>query len=362
MTEPPTSPGAGSPTSTGDGPATSPEAEPATSPGAEPARSFAAEPPTSFAAIRFTAADEVLLDPAKPLPPLGPHSILLRIEACGICFSDTKLLHAFARHPRKSDVLAVVADAVGFAAGGFDPERPQSELLAQLAATAGYAPGAATVTPGHETVARIVAVGEAVRRHRVGERVSVQTDFRHLPTAASNAAFGYTMDGGLEEYTVVDERVVTEPGTGKRFLIPVSEGPTASQVALVEPWSCVETAYAWPERQGPEPGGRVLVVTDPGRVVEGLDELLAAVPAEVVSWPRQSGPGEETFPAGGFSDIVYFGADAATAEALGPLLAPRGLIALVTGGARFDRPVQVDAGRIHYDLIRYCGTTSTSAA
>ncbi len=57
-------------------------------------------------------------------------------------------------------------------------------------------------------MARIVAVGAAVTHFRVGERVLVQADWRHLPTAASSGAFGYNFEGALQEYVVVDERMV----------------------------------------------------------------------------------------------------------------------------------------------------------
>jgi len=49
------------------------------------------------------------------------------------------------------------------------------------------------------------------------------------------------------------------------------------------------------------------------------------------------------------------------AEALGPRLAPGGILNLVTAGQSFGRPVLVDVGRIHYDLIRYIGTAGTRA-
>jgi threonine dehydrogenase-like Zn-dependent dehydrogenase len=38
------------------------------------------------------------------------------------------------------------------------------------------------------------------------------------------------------------------------------------------------------------------------------------------------------------------------------------VIDIVTGGERIDRPVSLDVGRVHYDLTRWTGTTSTSAA
>ncbi len=91
-----------------------------------------------------------------------------------------------------------------------------------LAEIPSYTPGDLPLVPGHECAARIVAVGDAVAHHRVGERVLVQTDYRHLPTAGSNAAFGYNFEGGLQEYVLLDERMILDPETGERFLIPVT--------------------------------------------------------------------------------------------------------------------------------------------
>ncbi len=319
--------------------------------------------PATQHAIQIVAAGETVHNRAKPVPAPGPTQILLRIEAVGICFSDTKLLHAFTNHPRKGEVI-----------GGLSPEA--------LAEIPSYVPGEAPTVPGHEVVARIVAVGGAVAHHRTGERVLVQTDYRHLPTARSNAAFGYNFEGGLQEYVVVDERMVIEPGTGERFLIPVDEEPSASAVALLEPWACVEASYTVRERGTLLPSGRLLVVADRGATVRGLDTLLsAAVPgaatvvaaddaqaAAVVAALSQAGVAvvsagapDELAPAS-FDDIVYFGADADRIEVLGTLLAPRGVIDIVLGGGRIGRPVAVDVGRVHYDLTRWVGTTGDSAA
>src|SRR5487761_2072256 len=206
--------------------------------------------PTTQNAIEIYGADQVRLNPSKPGPPVGPTQLLLKMEASGICFSDTKLMHAFDHHPRKSEVL-----------GGL--------TAAQLAEIPTYRPGSQPIVPGHEPVARIVAVGDQVTQHTVGERVLVQTDYRHLPTASSNGSFGYNFDGALEEYALVDERVVLDPVTGDRFLIPVTDAPSASAVALIEPWACVQASYAWPERQTPKVGGKALVVGE----AKGAEEL-----------------------------------------------------------------------------------------
>ena len=117
-------------------------------------------------------------------------------------------------------------------------------------------------------------MGDEVRRHRVGERCLIQTDYRHLPTAAANAAFGYNFEGGLQEYVLLDERMIIEPGTGERFLIPVGEEPGASAIALVEPWACVEASYVCRERRAAGPGGRMLVVPGAGHAIDRHGALL----------------------------------------------------------------------------------------
>ena len=88
-------------------------------------------------------------------------------------------------------------------------------------------PGTVPTVPGHEAVGRIVAVGDKVARHELGERVLVQTDYRALRTANSNGSFGYNFEGVLQEYVLMDERVVIDPHTHERFLIPVSDALSA---------------------------------------------------------------------------------------------------------------------------------------
>ena len=192
--------------------------------------------PTIEHAIQFVGPGQLVHNRAKIVPVPGPTQILVRVEAVGICFSDTKLLKAFSTHLRKARVT-----------GGIDE--------ATLGEIPSYVPGELPTVPGHEVAGRIVVVGEAVTRHAVGERVLVQTDYRHLATPGSNAAFGYNFEGGLQEYVLLDERMIIEPGTGARFLIPVDEAPSGSAVALLEPWACVEASYASRERAATGAGG-----------------------------------------------------------------------------------------------------------
>ena len=309
---------------------------------------MSAFPATQYA-IQFTGKDRFITNPAKPVDEIGPTQLLLQVEACGICFSDTKLLHAFEDHPRKLPVVAGLS----------------AEVLAEIP---GYRPNSEPTVPGHEPVARVVAVGDAVTHFSVGERVLVQADWRHLPTPASNGAFGYNFDGALQEYVVVDERIVVHDG--EEFMLRVSDAPTAAQVALVEPWSTVEASYSRTERNTLKAGGRLLVVADPGVAPSGLDALLAAArPGSITVVGAEPSAVDPDAVAGllddvvpGVDDIVYFGSDAATIEQLSALLGARSLLCVVLGGGSIDRRVKLDVGRVHYDFVRYIGTTGSDPA
>ncbi|MCV2394193.1 alcohol dehydrogenase catalytic domain-containing protein [Actinotalea sp. M2MS4P-6] len=311
--------------------------------------------PETQHAVQLVAQGEAVLNPAKPVYAPGPHEILLKIEAVGLCFSDIKLRKQFSGHPRKSEIHA-----------GIDPE--------VLHGCRSYVPGDKPGVPGHEVVGRIVAVGDEVTRHSVGERVLVQTDYRSLPTDGSNAAFGYTFEGGLQEYTLLDERVVIEPTTGERYLIPAPEHLSASSIALCEPWSCVENAFASADRRGMLPGGAALVVADAGRDLAAVAGVLPGDHGElvaVVADDAQRGAAEalgarmadlDALEAGTYDDVVYLGSDGSTIERLQGLLAHGAVINLVLGGEQIGAPVQLDVGQVHYGGARWIGTTGSDPA
>jgi hypothetical protein len=96
-----------------------------------------------------------------------------------------------------------------------------------------------------------------------------------LPTANSNSAFGYNFEGALQEYVLVDERVITSP-EGESMFIPAPEDLSGSAIALCEPWACVEDAYVEEQRQQLKTDGKCLVV--------GPDNLLSHMQQKVVRW------------------------------------------------------------------------------
>ncbi|HYA45699.1 MAG TPA: alcohol dehydrogenase catalytic domain-containing protein [Acidimicrobiales bacterium] len=316
--------------------------------------------PETQSAVQLIGPEQLVLNERKGVPVPGPYELLVKVEAVGLCFSDVKLAKQFSGHPRKDDIISGIGREV-------------------LDGCRSYVPGQKAGVPGHEVACRIVAVGNKVRRHRLGERCLVQTDYRSLLTKGSNAAFGYTFEGGLQEYVLLDERVTIEPGTGERYLIPVPETLSASAIALVEPWSCVENAYASSDRRHLLPGGRLLVVAAPGHQVLGLAEAaepqgpppsavaVVADPSQRdalagTAWPFSSADDLSVLPDEAFDDIVYFGADKATIEVLSDKLAYGGMANIVLGGKSVGARPSIGVGRVHYGLTRWVGTAGGWAA
>ncbi|MFP4356087.1 MAG: alcohol dehydrogenase catalytic domain-containing protein [Phycisphaerae bacterium] len=315
--------------------------------------------PETQHALQLVGPDELELNHRKAVNAPTASQILLKVEAVGLCFSDLKLLHQFDQHPRKAPVES-----------GVDP--------AVLNALPSYCPGDQPTVPGHEVVATVAAVGPEVKQHKVGERIILQADTRQLKTAKSNGAYGYNMEGGLQEYFLTDEKIAIYQG--QRFLMPVSDDRNAAAVALVEPWACVECSYVTKERQTIKPGSRLLVVADAGRQIRGLSESFSseAAPSSItckLADAQQSAAIDELGIAvrqdtddlaaladEEYDDIVYFGSDKATLDTLNDKLAARGICNVVLAGERIGAEVSVGVGRVHYGMTRWIGTLSADAS
>ena len=312
--------------------------------------------PATQYAVQLVGPDELTLNTSKPVLHPGPHQMLAKIECVGLCFSDLKLLNQFSGHARKSEIVDGLA----------------KEILSEIPS---YVPNNEPTVPGHEVVCRIIEVGDQVKHHEVGERCLIQADFRQLPTAGSNAAFGYNFEGALQEYVLLDERVVIDRD-GERFLIPVAEHLGASQAALVEPWACVEDSYVVAERTTVLPGGRLLIVAASGHEIQGVEASYGnAPPATITAITDESQRGSVSalgnvaftdsladVPDEGFDDVIYFGSSKADLDALNDKLAVRGIINIVLGGKTIGELVHVGVGRVHYGFTRWVGTTGSDAS
>lgn len=276
--------------------------------------------PSKQRAVQLVGPDQLALNPSKDVFQPGDYQILGKVEVTGLCFSDLKLLKQFSGHVRKSDVIT-----------GLDPK-----ILPEIPS---YVPNEKPTVPGHETVVRIVKIGAKVKSVRVGDRRLVQTDYRWLRTANSASAFGYNFEGALQEYVLMDERVITSPD-GESMLLPAASDLSASAIALVEPWACVEDSYVVRERQQPKKGGKAMTIGGPGFDAASLDKVA-----------------DESL-----DDIVFMGADAALLEKAFTKIAKNGLVNIVQCGQKFGRAVNTPVGRVHYGNVRIVGTTGSNPA
>lgn len=311
--------------------------------------------PKVQSAVQLIGPDQLTLNTSKKVVPPGPYQILCRVEAVGLCFSDLKLLKQFSGHARKTSIISGI----------------EKSILAEIPS---YMPDDKPTVPGHEAVVRVWAVGDQVTGFKPGQRYLVQTDYRWLPTANSNGSFGYNFEGALQEYVLMDQRVITSP-QGESMLIPASEKLSAAAIALVEPWACVEDAYAVRERQRLKAGGKMLIMADGPVKPAVLQKLFqqfgrpagitwvsdAEVPAGL-SVPVQRAERVSDLKDAAFDDILYFGSEPAVVESLFAKLAVRGLMNIVLCGGRLGRGVVTYVGRVHYGGIRIIGTTGSDPA
>jgi len=308
--------------------------------------------PKTQRAVQLTGPSELTFNPNKEVFQPGPDQILAKTEAIGLCFSDIKLLKQFDTHARKTKVTTVLTDD-------------------ELSTMPNYKPLSEPTVPGHEACVRVVAIGENVKNITVGQRYLVQTDYRWLLTENSNASFGYNFEGGLQEYVLLDQRVITSP-EGESLLIPASDNLAASAVALVEPWACVEFSYSSPERQKLKTKGRMLIVAEADIDIKLLKALfdsygkpgtitfigsgdLSSLGIDIISEKTIS-----TLPPRAFDDILYYGSKADTLENLFDKLDKDAFINIIQCGGQFNRDLDALVGRVHYGNTRIIGTTSNN--
>lgn len=299
--------------------------------------------PEKSVAVQLVAAERLELNRNKKVVEPEGRQILCRVLVVGLCFSDMKLLKQFSKHVRKSDVIE-----------GVDPE-----VLDNLPT---YVPNEKPAVPGHETVVEILAVGDQAEDFGVGERYVVQADWRWLKTRESNGAFGYNFEGGLQEYVLLDERLLKSPEGESMFLPIENDSISLSALALVEPWACVEQSYQSVERRGMLAGGRLLIAEDS----EDCAAAGISVPDDCncgrLQWGELAADELKQKLDAEYDDIIYIGSNADHLETLFSATAKGCLVNVVTCGKRFEREVETPLGDVHYRGVRICGTSSSDPA
>jgi threonine dehydrogenase-like Zn-dependent dehydrogenase len=281
-------------------------------------------------------------------PPCGPDQLLVRHDAVGLCFSDSKIIKAGDTHPR----------------------------------LVGRNMKADPVVLGHEVALTVIRVGKnLVGKFKPGERFIVQADIYYKGVGM---AYGYALQGGLSQFNLIGKEILE--GDEGCYLLPVKLDTGYAQAALTEPWACITASYDVIYRVGWKPGGVALIVAGPGALedyelgapysdgqpparvitmgVKGalLQELRRRAKAdgfvlteletasEAVLAKAKAAAGQE-----GFDDIVFLGADSALYELLEPAAVKGGLLNLV-GVQAFSGATQVDVGRLHYDHLTMVST------
>ncbi|MCW5861188.1 MAG: zinc-binding dehydrogenase, partial [Caldilineales bacterium] len=163
----------------------------------------------------------------EPMPVCGPEEILVRVDALGLCASDAKMVRMGPGYP-----LFFPRD---FAA---NPARL-----------------------GHEAALTVIEVGERWRQHyRPGQRLGVQAN---VYNGGQRAIFGVNIPGAMAQYLLLDERVLA--GDEGAYVFPVSDDALSyADIALLEPWACVDVAYTPVRRLEPKPGGDLWIRGRPG--------------------------------------------------------------------------------------------------
>ena len=264
----------------------------------------------------------------RPLPEYASNELLVRHDACGICFSDIKVIRAGQNHPR------IYRDM---------REDP--------------------VVLGHEVSLTVVGVGEDLRdQYKVGDRFIVQAD---IYIGGVGYAYGYEIQGGFSQYNRIDQRVLN--GDGGNYLLPVKPTTGYAEAALNEPWACVEASYIVQYRTAWKEGGALWLAGDGHDVTLGravnwrpasvvVDVADAAFAQDVRAWAEQAGiTVVEEDGTRQYDDIVVLGSDAELMERAFARLAKGGLFNVVSAHA-VPRRVQFDIGRLHYDNLGIVGT------
>jgi threonine dehydrogenase-like Zn-dependent dehydrogenase len=281
------------------------------------------------------------------IPVLEPKDdeILVRSDAVGLCFSDTKIIKFGENHPR------------------LQGRNLKSE----------------PVIPGHEVALTVVKAGKKWEgTYRPGGKYIIQADVFYKGKAEG---YGYLLPGGLAGYGILGKEVLE--GDAGSYLIPVKNKDISySAAALVEPWACVVAAYRIMRRDSIKKGGNLIFLGNGSenrwtfealfsggvpksvgllgignRTKKAITAALSGKPVEI--YEEASGDigaaSQKRTDGNGFDDIILLGeTDERVLAQAADSMCRYGIMNYM---ASTDAPqwTDVDAGKIHYDRISFVG-------
>jgi threonine dehydrogenase-like Zn-dependent dehydrogenase len=233
---------------------------------------------------------------------------------------------------------------------------------------------------GHEASLTVVQVGKEWRgRYFVGQRLGIQPD---VYKGGRRVIFGVNLPGAMTQYVLLDQRVLA--GDGGSYVFPVPPELGYAEVALLEPWACVDVAYSPTARRlEPKPGGLLWIAGhagDPRRYamsypLDSATIVLSDVPATFAAWVRSqpvhvverngvdaAAVSQELANGAGIDDIILLNpSDAATVAAAIAALADHGTLNLVAEDA-LNGLVTVDMHKLHYQHLALLGCPGPDVA
>jgi len=282
-----------------------------------------------------------------PLPEPKEDEILVRSDAVGLCFSDTKIIKFGSDHPRIQ---------------GRDLKKDP-------------------VIPGHEVALTIVKAGKKwENQYKPGDRYIIQADAYYK---GKGTAYGYVLPGGLSQYGIIGKEILE--GDAGSYLIPLKNYECCySEVALVEPWACVVASYRIKHRDGIKNNGILLIINGNNsedkdwnfenlfknrvpktlviynkneKLTKNLEKLLKSENTNIYQEENVdiSDIAKKYSDSGSFDDIIILGdVDNELIAKAGNLMNPYGILNYMISSNN-TQIVELDAGKIHYDRISFIG-------
>ena len=295
-------------------------------------------------AATYTQGGTFLVDEV-PMPQIERDEMLLRVSAASICGTDVKIVRS--GHRKLVEGQRIVL--------------------------------------GHEFVGVIEQVGARVERYEVGQRVGVAPNAGcgHCDACTGGksnycpeyTAFGIDRDGGHAPYVKIPRRFITQGN-----VIPLPEGVSDREAALVEPFSCVVNGV----RTSRIELGDTVVIYGAGPIglmhvmlcrIAGAARIIVVDPlADRLKKAKELGcdltlnPREHDVPARLRHDSDGRGVDVVITACAVPevqteavrVLAPFGRLCLFGGLPKSGRPVPLDTNSVHYGNLLVTGSTGGS--